>query len=214
MIYYGSSISEHIDKTPEGYLICRDVPINRTGTQTYSAGELGVEGDPDRPITVYRLPEDVFAPAALASFEGKDITNGHPAEMLSAVNQAAYSKGHIENVRREGENTVADLIIKDPTLVSDVENGIMREVSCGYNCRFEPYRDGYKQTNIVGNHLAVVPRGRAGASVAIHDAAEPAEKGESYDRLRYDLPKREKYSLGICFSDREYARKRLSDQQM
>ena len=179
MIYYGSSISEHIDKTPEGYLICRDVPINRTGTQTYSAGELGVEGDPDRPITVYRLPEDVFAPAALASFEGKDITNGHPAEMLSAVNQAAYSKGHIENVRREGENTVADLIIKDPTLVSDVENGIMREVSCGYNCRFEPYRDGYKQTNIVGNHLAVVPRGRAGASVAIHDAAEPAEKGRN-----------------------------------
>lgn len=53
--------------------------------------------------------------------------------MLNAENQAGYSKGHLENVRREGENTVADLVIKDPSLVSDVENGVLREVSCGYN---------------------------------------------------------------------------------
>ena len=36
--YYGSHISEHLVKTPEGYLICYDVPINRTGTQMYTAG--------------------------------------------------------------------------------------------------------------------------------------------------------------------------------
>ena len=39
--YYGSHISEHLVKTPEGYLICYDVPINRTGTQMYTAGEAG-----------------------------------------------------------------------------------------------------------------------------------------------------------------------------
>ena len=175
--YYGSTISPHIDRTPEGYLICRDVPINRTGTQTYLAHELGLDGDPDRPVTVYRLEEDVFAPAAMASFEGKDITRGHPPEMLNAENQAGYSKGHLENVRRDGDNTLADLIIKDTSLVSDVENGILREVSCGYNCNFEPYQDGYKQTHIIGNHLAIVPRGRAGRDVAIQDTAPEAEKG-------------------------------------
>lgn len=175
--YYGSSVSPHIDKTPEGYLICRDVPINRTGTQTYLAHELGLDGDPDRPITVYRLEEDVFDPAALASFEGKDITRGHPPEMLTAENHANYSMGHLGNVRRVGDNTVADLIIKDPTLASDVENRVVREVSCGYNCNFEPYQDGYKQTRIRGNHLAVVPKGRAGGAVSIHDAANQAEKG-------------------------------------
>ena len=58
--YYGSHISEHLVKTPEGYLICYDVPINRTGTQMYTAGELGLEGEPERPVTVYRLEEDVF----------------------------------------------------------------------------------------------------------------------------------------------------------
>lgn len=145
VIYYGSHLSEHLVKTPEGYLICYAVPINRTGPQAYGAGELGLGGDPDRPVTVYRLEEDVFSPAALASFEGKDVTRGHPPEMLNAENQAGYSKGHLENVRREGENTVADLVIKDPSLVSDVENGVLREVSCGYNCNFEPYQDGYKQ---------------------------------------------------------------------
>ena len=175
--YYGSSISPHIDRSPEGYLICRDVPINRTGVQDYLAGELGLDGDPERVVKVYRLPEDVFAPAALASFEGKDVTNSHPPEMLTVENQAAYSKGHLENVRRVGDNTVADLFIKDPMLVSQVESGAMREVSCGYNCNFEPYLDGYKQTRIRGNHLAIVPRGRAGGSVSIHDAAAQAEKG-------------------------------------
>lgn len=175
--YYGSHISEHLVKTPEGYLICYAVPINRTGTQLYTAGELGLNGDPERSVTVYRLEEDVFAPAALASLEGKDVTRGHPPEMLNAGNQAGYSKGHLENVRRDGENTVADLVIKDPSLVSDVETSVLREVSCGYNCQFEPYQDGYRQTHIVGNHVAIVPRGRAGRDVAIKDAAEQAEKG-------------------------------------
>lgn len=177
--YYGSQISPHIDRTPEGYLICRDVPINRTGTQTYLAHELGLDGDPDREVTVYRLEEDVFAPAALASFEGKDITRGHPPEMLTAENQSGYSRGHLEHVRRLGENTVADLIVKDASLVSEVESGLLREVSCGYNCNFEPYMDGYKQTHIIGNHLAIVPRGRAGRDVAIHDTAPEAEKGRN-----------------------------------
>lgn len=175
--YYGATISPNMDKTPEGYLICRNVPINRTGVQVYTAREVGIPGGGDDPVNVYRLEEDVFSPAALASMEGKDVTRGHPPEMLEASNQAAYSNGHIENVRRDGENTVGDLIIKDPGLVSDVENGVLREVSCGYYCTFEPYLDGYKQTNLVGNHVAVVPRGRAGHDVAIKDAAVEAEKG-------------------------------------
>lgn len=185
--YYGAQLSPNIDKTPEGYLICRNVPINRTGTQDYMAGELQLDGDSERVVKVYRLPDDVFTPAALASYEGKDVTNGHPPEMLTAENQSAYSRGHVEHVRREGDNTVADLIIKDPALVADVENGVLREVSCGYNCQFEPYLDGYKQTHIIGNHVAVVPRGRAGHDVAIHDAAAKAEKGTNMNKLVHGI---------------------------
>ena len=178
LTYYGSRISPHMTETPEGYLICHDVPINRTGTQEYTAGEMQLDGDPERIITVNRYPEDVFDAAALASFEGKDVTSGHPPENLTPENHAAYSKGHVENVRRAGDQTIADLHIKDATLISDIKNGIIREVSCGYVCNWEPDGAGYKQTNIRGNHVAIVPHGRAGHDVAIKDqAAGKAEKG-------------------------------------
>lgn len=178
--YYGARISPHMTRTPEGYLICHDVPINRIGDQEYTARDLQLDGDPERVVIVHRYPQDVFDPAALASFEGKDITQGHPPENLGSENQAAYSKGHIQNVRRVGDNTVADLYIKDPGLASDVENGVVREVSCGYLCDYVPDGNGYKQQRIRGNHVAVVHQGRAGHAVAIKDAAPEAEKGRNY----------------------------------
>jgi len=177
LAYYGTRLSPHMDKTPEGYLICRDVPIARTGTQVYAAGELGLDGDPGRAVTVERHPEDVFEPEAMASFEGKDVTAGHPPEQVGPENHAHYSKGHVQRVRRDGDKLAADLLIKDAALISDVENGVLREVSCGYLCEYVPEGDGFRQRHIRGNHVAVVPRGRAGHEVAIQDAAGTAEKG-------------------------------------
>lgn len=179
LAYYGTRLSPHIDKTPEGYLICRDVPIARTGTQVYAAGELGLDGDPGRAVTVQRRPEDVFEAAAMASFEGKDVTAGHPPEQVGPENHANYSKGHVQKVRRDGDKLVADLLIKDAALISDVENRVMREVSCGYQCEYIPDGDGFRQRHIRGNHVAVVPRGRAGHEVAIQDSANTAGKGRS-----------------------------------
>lgn len=178
--YYGSKLSPHMTETPEGFLICHDVKIARTGTQNYLAREIGLDGMPDRILSVTRSAEDVFDPAAIASFEGKDVTNTHPSEMIVQENQAAYSKGHAENVRRVGDYLVADLYLKDPTLISEVKNGAMRDVSCGYYCQYEADGAGYRQTHIRGNHIAIVPRGRAGRDVAIKDSAAelPAEKGK------------------------------------
>lgn len=177
LAYYGTQLSPHMEETPEGYLICREVPIARTGEMAYLSSELGLDG-PDRPVTVYRDPADVFDPDALSSFEGKDVTAGHPAESVNPVNHSAYSRGHIQNVRREGDFVIADLLVKDAGLISDIRNGVVREVSCGYNCVYTPLPDGrYRQTDIRGNHVAVVPRGRAGREVAIQDSAETAGKG-------------------------------------
>ena len=175
--YYGSQISPHLVDTPEGFLICKDVPIARTGPQDYLARELQLDGDPDRVITVQRYPEDVFEDATLASLEGKPVTDGHPPENVGPENYAAYTKGHVQNVRRDGDYIVADLYINDANLANEVRNNVKREVSCGYLCNYVPDGSGYKQTRIRGNHLAVVPKGRAGASVSIKDAAPEAEKG-------------------------------------
>lgn len=80
--YYGSKLSPHMTETPEGFLICHDVKIARTGTQNYLAREIGLDGMPERVLQVTRSAEDVFDPAAIASFEGKDVTNTHPSEMI------------------------------------------------------------------------------------------------------------------------------------
>ncbi len=178
LCYYGNKISPHITKTPEGFLICHDVPLARLGPMQYRAAELGLPGNPEQIITVNRYAEDVFAPAAIASFEGKDVTAGHPPENLTADTWAAYARGHVENVRRQEDFLVGDLIIKDSQLANEVQSGAVREVSAGYTAEFLPDGDCLKQTNIRGNHVAVVPRGRAGHDVAIKDAAPSAEKGK------------------------------------
>lgn len=175
--YYGDRISPHMTDTPEGFLICHDVPIARTGPQDYLAREMMLDGDPERIVTVQRHPEDVFEAATLASFEGKPVTDGHPPENVGPENYSAYTKGHVQNVRRSGDYIVADLYINDANLAEEVRNNVKREVSCGYLCSYVPDGAGYRQRNIRGNHVAVVPKGRAGAAVAIQDTAPGAEKG-------------------------------------
>ena len=57
-----------------------------------------LDGDPERMIKVNRYETDVFEPAALASFEGKPVTDGHPPEEVEPANFASYAKGHIRCV--------------------------------------------------------------------------------------------------------------------
>lgn len=199
LAYYGATISPHMDVTPEGFLICRDVPIARTGPQEYLAKEMHLDGDPQRVISVNRYPEDVFEPAALASFEGKPVTDGHPPENVEAENYAAYTKGHVQNVRRSGEYVVADLYINDANLSSEIQEKIKRNISCGYLCNYVPDGDGYKQSHIRGNHVAVVLKGRAGSTVAIQDATPEVEKGRN--KLMRDFWKSVLTAFGMAAKD-------------
>ena len=41
-MYYGSKLSEHMTKTPDGFLICHSVPIGRLGVQEYLGQEIGM----------------------------------------------------------------------------------------------------------------------------------------------------------------------------
>lgn len=180
LAYFGERISPHMTDTPEGFLICHDVPIGRVGEMEYLARELQLDGEQDRRVLVTRDEAEVFSPAALASFEGKPVTDGHPPENVGPENCAAYAKGHLQNVRRNGSFVLADLHITDPNLISEVRNGVKREVSCGYTCLYERAGNGFRQKQIRGNHVAVVPKGRAGHEVAIKDAAPAAKKGLKY----------------------------------
>jgi hypothetical protein len=170
MAFLAFEISDNLSKTPEGFLVCHNVPIARTGMQLYLGEELGLQDKIGQTVKVYRLPEDVFATSTLMSFEGKPVTLHHPSEAVTPENAGSFVKGHAQNTRREGDYILADLMITDRYLISQIEGRFLREVSAGYGCSYEPYRDGYRQFNITANHIAVVPKGRAGPKVAIKDS--------------------------------------------
>lgn len=185
--FYGSRISPHMTKTPEGYLVCFSVPICRTGKQEYLPKEIGQSGD--ALVDVYRTPGEVFRAQAMASFEGKPVTDDHPPVALDATNYGAYTKGVVQNVRRgsgeDSDTLLCDIVIYDSNLVAKVESG-KREISCGYDCKYIPDEDGsYYQTGILGNHVAIVDSGRAGHRIAIRD-----EKPKGEERMKKSILQR------------------------
>lgn len=193
--YYGYTISPNQLETGEGFLICRNVPIARTGTQEYLAEEVGKDGGGI--VKVLRPEAEVFSPAALASFEGKPFTNDHPPVMLTPENVSGYEVGHVQNVRRgSGEwadFVVADIHIHDAATISAVENG-KRQISAGYEVEYKDNGDGtLTQTNIRGNHVALVDEARAGDRAAIMDSNKTKEAEQPPERKRKHMSKRNSF---------------------
>jgi hypothetical protein len=169
-----SKISENLHETPEGFLVCVGVSIARIGDMTYGSGESPLEPGPDGKVIISRDQREVFRPETIASFEGKPVTILHPDDFVNPENWSKLSKGIVQNVHRgEGEQSsdlVADLLITDSVAIKLVKNGL-REVSCGYEAEYTQTGVGRGvQSNIIGNHLALVEEGRAGSSYSINDA--------------------------------------------
>lgn len=184
MHYYGTRLSENISRRePEGYLLCLNVPVARTGTQEYLASEIGLSGT--GVVPVYRPEEEVFAPETVASFEGMPVTDGHPPEGVDTSNIRLLQKGHAHNVRRgtgaEADLLLADLIITDPRLITRILEEGKREISCGYTYELCEENGRFIQRKIRGNHVAVVDAGRAGPRVSIkdHKAQRPERRTTS-----------------------------------
>lgn len=162
--------------TEEGFL---KVPgrVARVGVQQYLAKELGLDGDPNRVIRVYRPADEVFAPESLRTYDAADVTNDHPAELVNSKTFKKVSVGLVRGEgRRDGDFVVADLVVKDQSTIDDI-NGGKCELSAGYTAIYVPFSgktdDGqeydYIQREIRINHVAVVDRARAGANARVFD---------------------------------------------
>ena len=176
-----SRLSENMHETPEGFLVCLGVPIARTGPMEYAEGETPLEAGEDGIIEIDRTAEEVFRPQTIASFEGKAVTILHPNDFVSPQNWSQLAKGIVQNVRAgtgdQATDLIADLLITDYMAINLVKNGL-REVSCGYQAEYTQTGKGKGiQTNIIGNHVALVDEGRAGSDYAIKD-----HKGVTMDK--------------------------------
>ena len=189
--FFNTRLGETRYQLADGSLLCKDVPIGRTGKQLYGAADLpNLKPDKFGEIVVTRSPEQVFHPATLASFEGMSITILHPEDengnvrLVNPENWKELAVGHLQNVRRgtgdQSDLMLADLIVKDESAIQLIEDGL-REVSCGYDAEYEQTEQGKaEQVDITGNHVALVPKGRAGNRCAIGDRDTMANQKKSW----------------------------------
>lgn len=170
-------LGPNIGRTSEGFLVCRNVPLARTGAQLYSDQEVPIKSvAADGRVIVMRDADEVFRPETIASLQGKPVTIDHPDEDVGPHNYHDVAVGHVINPRR-GEGRLAHLLIGDilltsPKAIQAVLDGALREVSVGYDADYEDAGNGRgAQKNIVANHLAIVDNGRCGAVCRIGDRA-------------------------------------------
>lgn len=168
-------------RTSDGYMAVR-AKAARTGVYQYTGREVDPEnkhGLRDQAIVnVLRDEATVFDRRAVRSFIGKPITTGHPAEAVNSKNWKQHADGVIMGALRDGEHIAFDLLLMDETAINDTEAGTV-ELSNGYGATLEfgdfagpaGEKCQARQVSIVGNHVAIVDRGRAGPSCRIGDAA-------------------------------------------
>lgn len=148
-------------RTDEGYLV--DTPVvGRVGIQVYH----NADGTTRREL---RRPEEVFHADSLASFAGKPITEGHRG-LITAANAKKVSVGVIKgDGQPDGDDIRAPIVILDADAIDKAQNGGIRELSLGYKVDLDETPGTWngeeydaEQKNIRVNHLAIVPKGRAG----------------------------------------------------
>src|SRR5690554_5858783 len=167
-----------VKQTQEGYLVAT-AKVARTGVQEYLAAELGdvalSQGfKPEDVVRVYRHPDQVFAQDTLNSITRVPVTIDHPQESVNSDNWSQYAVGEVGDAfTKDGEWIVVNPMIKDAKGIEAAKT-THKEISMGYNANIVKERDGidadFEMTDIRMNHLALVPRGRAGSQARIGDS--------------------------------------------
>ena len=165
-------------KTDEGFI--RDTPIvGRTGILLYR----NADGTERRE---YRPPEEAFKADSLASLMGKPITIGHKAFVTPGNAAQVAPVGSVLSAGRQDGNAIrADIVIYNLDTSA-------RELSCGYTLTLDetpgttPDGQHYDavQRNIVYNHLAIVPQGRAGVARLNMDGSQVIDEEEQKEEQK------------------------------
>ena len=163
--------------------------LARPGLLLYGAAE----SPTGKPTIVYRSQAVVSAPAYLESVKGSLISADHSFRSINkggsgVVTNAAYVDGHV----------AIDIMLTDPRVITEVRSGV-RQLSAGYTYDYEPMTSPeilaakgefsgdwntissrlhsanidrvvwIRAKNLVNNHAALVPLGRAGVACAIDE---------------------------------------------
>lgn len=175
----GSWMVQKMELTDEGYLTGRAIATN-VGVFPYIMDDGSV-------LYELRAPEEVFHPDSVKTLEKALMTNNHPVVLVDAENSKELQVGFTGDVRQDQYHLAPSITITDKDAVQDVMDG-KRGLSCGYTADVVMESGNWMgihydatQKNIRYNHLAIVPKGRAG------DAAKlKLDSADSVGVLRID----------------------------
>lgn len=164
-----------------GFWEIKDNPLSKEGVFPYLGKQIDPLGkkfglDPERIYWVYRSAKELSNKDTLASFENKPFIDEH--EMLGEGCTPTDLKniaGVIHNIRFRNGMMIGDFTIYSDDIKREIVNG-KKQLSLGYRSAFERKNGVFNgraydfiQVGMVGNHIALVGRGRCGSDVRIFD---------------------------------------------
>lgn len=177
----------HIDE--EGRLRVDITPISKACVSGYYGRELAGGEDliPDKLYMILRHPEALKK--SIESFKRVPLLSQH-VDYTPDSNYEQFVIGCLgDDVQFDGTYLQASMSVWDGDSIRKIQSGEVRELSAGYKYELnmtpgvfdgEQY-DGI-MTDIIGNHVMLTPRGRAGRDVYVHDS-QPTEESDAMDEF-------------------------------
>ena len=206
-----------------GHLNVALAPISKATVNEYygheipDADKLGL--DPERRYRLYRDPEELAK--AASTFDGKPILLKHQPVSADAHPRDLTVGSIGSGARFEHPYLLAPLSFWDRDAIQGIEREDRKQLSAAYRYRADMTpgtADGQRydgvMRDIAGNHLALVPEGRAGADVVVGDSKPkethmPAAKPAA---AKVQMSRQALFLSGVCTA---YALPKLAtDQKM
>lgn len=180
-----------VDKLENGMRRIHNPVVSRAGVFEYR--------NPDGSVRLeLRHPDEVFRADSMASFANQVVTVMHPG-IVTADNAQAHQVGSIgDSLFRDGMLLRASTITLQQSRGVEAAQDGNQDLSLGYTLNldvhggvFEGQRFDARQTDIQGNHVALVPHGRAGsvASLPRFDSASHANMGAAPTTTEGAMPR-------------------------
>lgn len=189
--------------------------VARTGIQLYKM----TDGTTRRE---YRSPAEVFSPATLASYVGTVLTIGHPPAGVTPANYQKEAAGNVIAPTRvkgdDGHEYIAALCdVNRADAIEKVDRGELSELSSGYRCDWDAtpgtvpvgeaqageHFDG-SQRNIIANHNAMLPEGRARAGRGARFQTDSAELDADGNQLTDSIEQKKEPHMKFIVDGIEY----------
>lgn len=176
-----------VEKTPEGF-VKATVAVTSIGVFTYR----NPDGTTRREL---RLPDEVFNHDSMDTLTLKPLTLLHPTKeqtpdsLLNPETAQALSCGSVGVPFADAYRVFTEIMVTRADAIDSVLTGQTLGLSCGYTCDIEWTSGNWLgqdydciQRNIRYNHVALVPRPRAGddSIIRLDDAGAPGPVPSEY----------------------------------